>query len=54
MIGSEPLPVRSLVPLPVAGGLAFKQMCGGEYRTCGLATDGRVYCSGLFYAQISG
>lgn len=36
----------ALVPIPVGGGLAFKQLTGGGAHTCGLTTDGSAWCWG--------
>jgi alpha-tubulin suppressor-like RCC1 family protein len=32
------------VPLPVSGGLTFASISAGESHTCGIATDGALYC----------
>ena len=55
-IGSVPPegPENSVVPVPVAGNVTFKQLCAGDERVCGLTTQGAVYCFGLFYAQSDG
>jgi alpha-tubulin suppressor-like RCC1 family protein len=36
----------SLRPVPVAGGLSFRQVSAGSEHTCGVTTDDRVYCWG--------
>jgi alpha-tubulin suppressor-like RCC1 family protein len=36
----------SRVPVAVGGGLAFEQLAGGGAHTCGLTSDGSVYCWG--------
>jgi alpha-tubulin suppressor-like RCC1 family protein len=33
-------------PVPVTGGLRFRQLAAGQYYTCGVTTDDRVYCWG--------
>ena len=38
--------VNRLSPIPVSGGLSFKQIAAGSVTTCGLTTDGAVYCWG--------
>jgi alpha-tubulin suppressor-like RCC1 family protein len=38
--------VCSTTPLAVAGGLRFKRVSAGRFRTCGVATDDRAYCWG--------
>ena len=35
-----------LVPMPVAGGLAFTTLAAGESHTCGIALSGNAYCWG--------
>ncbi|HEX8242610.1 MAG TPA: hypothetical protein VF541_03930, partial [Longimicrobium sp.] len=34
-------------PAPVGGTVRFTRLSAGEYRTCGVATDGGAYCWGL-------
>jgi alpha-tubulin suppressor-like RCC1 family protein len=36
----------SPTPLRVTGGIAFRQIATRDVHTCGLATDGSVYCWG--------
>jgi alpha-tubulin suppressor-like RCC1 family protein len=38
---------NSSVPIPVAGGLAFKAISAGEQYTCGITTTGAAYCWGV-------
>jgi alpha-tubulin suppressor-like RCC1 family protein len=44
--GNESEAVCSLVPLAVTGGLRFRSVTAGGAHTCGLTTDGLVYCWG--------
>ena len=41
---------RSTVPVPVTGGHTWKQIdTGGSHGTCGITTDGNLYCWGSVY-----
>lgn len=45
--GAGPRPrLCSASPLPVAGGLRFRQVSAGAMHACGVTEDGRVYCWG--------
>jgi len=33
-------------PTPVAGGLTFRSLSAGDYRTCGVTSNGTIYCWG--------
>ena len=37
-------------PVPVSGGITFRELSVGSLHTCGLATDGRVHCWGSNFA----
>src|SRR2546427_258262 len=39
--------MRSLVPVPVAGGLKFSALATGGAHTCGITNSGAAYCWGL-------
>lgn len=39
-------PTEVSVPVPVAGGLHFRNVAAGGWHTCGIATDDRAYCWG--------
>lgn len=44
---------RSALPVPVAGGLSFRSLSAGDFHTCGLTTDERVFCWGAnFMGQL--
>jgi alpha-tubulin suppressor-like RCC1 family protein len=45
-VGSIWEPVFSTLPIAVTGDLPFKQVAAGQYHTCGVTTDGRLYCWG--------
>lgn len=45
-LGNGGIGDSSAVPVPVAGGLTFAKISAGSRHTCGLTTDGAVYCWG--------
>jgi alpha-tubulin suppressor-like RCC1 family protein len=45
-LGAATASDKSLVPIAVDGGLAFRQITVGYYHTCGLTTANKIYCWG--------
>lgn len=45
-IGDPDAPVHVPEPLPVTGGITFEEVHASIFSSCGLATDGSVYCWG--------
>ena len=45
--GSDESSDQSPVPVPVAGGLAFARIAAGSEHSCGVTTDGALYCWGF-------
>jgi alpha-tubulin suppressor-like RCC1 family protein len=45
-LGDGTAPIEQLTPVPVAGGLAFRQVSAGYIYTCGVTADDQAYCWG--------